>query len=110
MRFRAGRYLFTDHLHSLLFRITVTAMKATLTSKGQITIPVDIRIKFHLKTGDVLEFDESTPFLKATKTISPDAWIQFSEEWTDPWPDLTAEAVLQELRGPVELPAKPQRR
>ena len=86
-----------------------SAVKATLTSKGQITIPVDLRSKFHLKVGDVLEFDENAPFLKATKTISPEAWKDFGDLWVDPWPDLDADAVLNELRGPVELPVSPQR-
>jgi AbrB family looped-hinge helix DNA binding protein len=40
-------------------------MKATLTSKGQITIPVEIRRKLGLAPGQVLEFDEDAPFLKA---------------------------------------------
>jgi len=82
-------------------------MKATLTSKGQITIPLPIRSKFHLKPGDVLDFDETAPFLKATKTISPEAWKHFAKQWTDPWPDLKVAAVLDELRGPVELPPQP---
>ena len=79
-------------------------MKATLTSKGQITIPLAIRNKFHLKPGDVLEFDESAPILKATKVISTEAWEQFGKQWKDPWPDHRSESVLDELRGPVELP------
>lgn len=82
-------------------------MKATLTSKGQITIPLLIRSKFHLKPGDVLEFDETAPFLKATKTISPEAWEEFGKQWTDPLPGMRVEAVLDELRGPVELPPAP---
>jgi AbrB family looped-hinge helix DNA binding protein len=40
-------------------------MKATITSKGQITIPVGIRVRLGLKTGQVLEFDETSPFVKA---------------------------------------------
>ena len=84
-------------------------MKATLTSKGQITIPLDIRSRLHLKPGDVLEFDEAAPFLKATKTIAPEAWEQFGKQWRDPWPKLAGEAVLEELRGPVELPPKRKR-
>jgi AbrB family looped-hinge helix DNA binding protein len=40
-------------------------MKATLTSKGQITIPTAIRKRLGLKAGQVLEFDESTPCLVA---------------------------------------------
>ena len=80
-------------------------MKATLTSKGQITIPVDIRSRLHLKPGDVLEFDETTPFLKATKSIAPDAWKQFGSEASDPWAGMDILQVMDELRGPVELPA-----
>ena len=40
-------------------------MKATLTSKGQITIPAAIRERLGLKPGQVLDFDENAPFLKA---------------------------------------------
>jgi hypothetical protein len=56
----------------------------------------------HLKPGNVLEFDESAPVLKATKTISPEAWEQFGKQWKYPWPDHQSESVLDELRGPVE--------
>ncbi|PCI45119.1 MAG: AbrB family transcriptional regulator [Proteobacteria bacterium] len=31
-------------------------MSATLTSKGQVTIPKAVRSRLHLKTGDKLEF------------------------------------------------------
>ncbi len=79
-------------------------MKATITSKGQITIPIGIRKNLRLKTGDVLEFDETAPYLKATKAISPRAWTLFEEAWQDPWPDRSTEEVLDEIRGPVELP------
>ncbi|MGI9115925.1 MAG: AbrB/MazE/SpoVT family DNA-binding domain-containing protein [Chthoniobacterales bacterium] len=40
-------------------------MTATITSKGQITIPAHIRRKLRLKPGDVLEFDEHAGCLKA---------------------------------------------
>ena len=79
-------------------------MKATITSKGQITIPAAIREKLRLKIGDILEFDEKAPFLKATKAIDPKAWEAFATTWKDPWPGLRTEEVLDELRGRVELP------
>jgi AbrB family looped-hinge helix DNA binding protein len=79
-------------------------MKATLTSKGQVTIPISIRNRLRLKAGDVLEFDESAPFLKATKTVPPEAWDAFGTEATDPWKGLGILEVLEELRGPVDLP------
>ena len=91
-------------LISLLFSLTNTPMQATLTSKGQITIPIHIRNRLHLKPGDVLEFDETSPFLKATKTIPPQAWEEFSKGWKDPWPGLTRNEVMDDLRGPVEMP------
>lgn len=85
-------------------------MKATLTTKGQITIPLKIRTKFHLKPGDVLDFDETAPFLKAVKSIPPEAWQNFALHWQDPWPTKSVKAVLDELRGPVDLPPPPDRK
>ena len=85
-------------------------MKATLTSKGQITIPLKVRTKLRLKPGDVLDFDEASPFLKATKAISAEAWDDLAAAWQDPFPKLIAAETLDELRGPVELPAKRRRR
>ncbi|MEO8353609.1 MAG: AbrB/MazE/SpoVT family DNA-binding domain-containing protein [Chthoniobacteraceae bacterium] len=80
-------------------------MKATLTSKGQITLPVEIRRRLGLKVGDVLEFDETAPYVKASKPFSREIMksaigrgkkrggtTRTSEEW------------MEELRGPVELP------
>ena len=33
--------------------------------------------------------------------IPPHAWVAFSEGWQDPWPSLTMDEVMDELRGPV---------
>jgi AbrB family looped-hinge helix DNA binding protein len=93
-----------SYFTSLLFKLTYLTMQATLTSKGQITIPVHIRKQLHLKPGDVLEFDENAPFLKATKTISAEAWEQFGKAAIDPWGDMSVLEIMDELRGPVELP------
>jgi AbrB family looped-hinge helix DNA binding protein len=81
-----------------------TPVKATLTSKGQITVPLPIRRKFHLNPGDVLDFDENAPFLKASKTIAPQAWDEFGQEAKDPLAGMDISQVMDELRGPVELP------
>jgi AbrB family looped-hinge helix DNA binding protein len=78
-------------------------MKATLTSKGQVTIPIKIRRKLGLKPGQLLEFDESAPYLKAIPVFDESAMRSVlgcaagrlgntTEEWLD------------ETRGPVELP------
>lgn len=50
-------------------------MQATLTSKGQITLPVAIRRKLGLEAGDVLEFDESVPYIKARKPFDREQMI-----------------------------------
>ena len=95
-------------LSALLPSLTISLVQATLTSKGQITIPVHVRNRLRLKPGDVLEFDETAPFLKATKTIPAEAWEQFGKAATDPWVGMSVLEVMDELRGPVEPAAAEQ--
>ena len=91
----------------VLFLLTIlryiSCMKATITSKGQITIPIKIRRRLNLKPGAVLEFDDSAPYLKAIKAYSAEAMystigccreseLPASDQW------------LEQTRGPVELP------
>jgi AbrB family looped-hinge helix DNA binding protein len=80
-------------------------MKATLTSKGQITIPTAIRRRLGLKPGQVLEFDEEAPYLLAVPAFDEQAMRALvgcargrlektSEEWLD------------ETRGPADEPVR----
>ena len=84
-------------------------MKATVTSKGQITIPLPIRRKLKLRTGTVLEFDEQVDYLKASKAVNPERMrsaVGIARE------ELASKTILQwleELRGPVELPGRARR-
>jgi AbrB family looped-hinge helix DNA binding protein len=70
------------------------AMKATLTSKGQITIPTAIRRRLGLEPGQVLEFDENAPYLVAVPVFDEQAMRALvgcargrlgktSEQWLD---------------------------
>ena len=59
-------------------------MKATLTSKGQITIPLVIRERLGLRPGHVLEFDEKAPYLKAARAIDPAVWGHFGKKAKNP--------------------------
>jgi AbrB family looped-hinge helix DNA binding protein len=77
-------------------------MKATLTSKGQITIPVEIRRRLGLEPGQVLEFDDSVPFLKAVPVFDEDE-MRSVLGCTEGRLGRSAADWLDETRGPVEL-------
>ncbi len=79
-------------------------MKATLTSKGQITLPVEIRRRLGLKAGNVLEFDETAPFIKAHKPFSRETMRQTIGRGRERGIRHTSAEWIEELRGPVELP------
>jgi AbrB family looped-hinge helix DNA binding protein len=84
-------------------------MKATVTSKGQITIPLPIRRKLKLHRGTVLQFDEAANFLKAAKCADPERMrtvIGLGKE------ELAGKSVaqwLETVRGPVQLPRRKRR-
>ena len=78
-------------------------MKATLTSKGQITIPVAVRKRLNLKTGDVLDFDDASPHLLARPDFS-EKEMRAALGCTEGRAQFSAEAWLEQTRGPVENP------
>ena len=81
-------------------------MKATVTSKGQITIPLPIRHRLKLRTGTVLEFDEEADCLKAVRAVDPERMRSAIGLAREALAAKTTLEWLDELRGPVELPRR----
>jgi AbrB family looped-hinge helix DNA binding protein len=80
-------------------------MKATITSKGQITIPVKVRRRLNLKPGQVLEFDEESPYLKAIRIFDPGEMYAAIGCCKDKEaPARSAQEWLNKTRGKVKLP------
>ena len=93
-----------EHYH---WTVTVT-----ITAKGQITIPLRLRQRFHLNVGDQLEFDESAPVLTARRVVDRSVWTAALGDWqaaaaeslrNHPWENLPSTSLIDDLRGgPME--------
>lgn len=91
-------------------------MTATITAKGQITIPLRIRQKFNLKVGDRIEFDETAAVLTARRVVDRSEWEKTLGEWQKsaakalkghPWSKQNSSSIVDDLRGgPAESAGK----
>jgi len=84
-------------------------MKATVTSKGQITIPLAIRRKLKLHRGTVLEFDEAADYLKASKSADAGRMRAVIGIAKKELAGKSVEEWMETLRGPVRLPLRKRR-
>jgi antitoxin PrlF len=82
---------------------TEKELTATLSEKGQITIPKPLRDSLGLRTGTVLRFKERAGTLVARKVVDEDP---FASVWGIlKLPDgMSVDEYMDEIRGPVDLP------
>lgn len=85
-------------------------MKATVTSKGQVTIPLPIRRKLALHKGTVLEFDEHADHLSATRCADLERMQSVIGIAAKELAGKKSLEWLDALRGPVQLPPRKRRR
>lgn len=83
-------------------------MIVTVSSEGQITIPLSFREKLNLKAGDELELDESGAILTARRVKKTSDWEETLTNWQmsatkalegHKWEKLDSTAIVDELRG-----------
>ncbi len=92
-------------------------MTATITAKGQITIPLPLRQKFYLNVGDQIEFDEAAPVLTARRVVNQDEWRKAVGDWQKsaahalkghPWEKKSSARMIDDLRGGSSDSTKPK--
>jgi AbrB family looped-hinge helix DNA binding protein len=97
----------TSRIELIALKIYSEAMKATITSRGRITIPLRLREKFHLNAGDQLEFDENASVLVARRVVDLEAWESTLADWREsraealrghPWEGQASSAIIDDLR------------
>lgn len=81
-------------------------MTATITSKGQITIPIKIRRKLGLRAGQKLEFDESASCLKAEKVVGKNPFDSVLGSLKGEMAGMSSQEYLDMMRGRTGRPRR----
>ncbi len=85
-------------------------MKTTVTSKGQVTIPVRIRAKFNIAPGTILDFDGTAEQLVATVVSAQVPIRELIGSGRERHPGKASLQWLDEHRGAVTLPPAAKKR
>lgn len=75
-------------------------MKVTVSEKGQVTIPKQLRDRLGIEPGQQLEFSEEDGRLVARK-VRPSAGIDAA--WGILALDVSVDTFVEELRGPADV-------
>ncbi len=72
--------------------------KAKITTKGQITVPKQVRDRLGLRTGDELEFVEKDGVYRLKKCLSPTPFKKY-RGYLKNLAGVDPDKVVQEMRG-----------
>jgi len=76
-------------------------MKTRVSERGQVTIPKKIRKRLGIRPGQVLEVDEERGRVVMSKIVQEDVFERLTGILKL---DKTTDELIDEMRGPAELP------
>lgn len=76
-------------------------MKTKVSERGQVTIPKKLRKRLGIRPGQVLEVDEERGRVVMSKVIQEDVFERLTGILKL---DKTTDELIEEMRGPAELP------
>jgi AbrB family looped-hinge helix DNA binding protein len=82
----------------------IPAMKAQVTSKGQVTIPKELRDRFGIEPGTQVDFAASEDGISLRKVVDRRKQRRVLGCLKTELEGRAVTDLLEELRGPVELP------
>lgn len=81
-------------------------MKALVTSKGQVTIPKELREKFGIQPGAQVDFAAAEDGIRLRKVVDRGKRLGILGCLKKELAGRSVTELLDELRGPVELPQR----
>ena len=85
-------------------------MKALVTSKGQVTIPKELREKFGIQPGVQVDFAAAEDGIRLRKVVDRSKRLGILGCLKKELTGRSVRELLDELRGPVELPRRASRK
>lgn len=85
-------------------------MKALVTSKGQVTIPKELREKFGIEPGAQVDFAAAEDGIRLRKVVDRSKRLGVLGCLKKELAGRSVAELLDELRGPMELPTRASRK
>ena len=85
-------------------------MAVNVTSKGQVTIPKELREKFGIEPGAQVDFAAAEDGIRLRKVVDRDKSLNILGCLKKELAGRSVPELLDELRGPVELPRRTSRK